>query len=177
MDTGSRIITAGGRRVAIGSHAGKTVYLAADHRGFALKQWLRGRLRRLGWKVVDTGAHSPARTDYPLVTLRAARRVGPGEGRRAVAIGLCGSGIGVCIVAAKVPGVHPTSPLSVAAARETRSHNNTNFLGLSADTLSRQKALAIALAWLREPFYGDPIRDAPYLRRFLQTARLDGPRK
>lgn len=170
-----RVLRVRGLPVPVGGHQGKTVYLAADHRGFALKEWLRGALRRRGWRVVDVGARSGRRTDYPLITLRAARPVGRSAGRRAVGIGVCGTGVGVCIVAAKVPGVLPASPVSVAGARETRTHNNSNFLSLSADVLSRAKALAVAEAWLREPFYTDPVRDAPYLRRYLQTVRLDRP--
>ena len=166
-------IFAGGRKVAIGSHAGRVLYLGADHRGFKLKEWLKPRLRRLGWKVVDVGAHSAKRVDYPVYTVKIARGVSRSEGRRAVGIGVCGSGIGVCIVAAKVKGVLPAMPATVKAARETRTHNNTNFLSLSADGMSPARALAIARAWLTEPFYADPARDRAYLRRYIQTVRLD----
>lgn len=172
--TTPRWIDAGGRRVPVGSHAGKTLYLGADHRGFKLKEWLKPRLRKLGWKVVDVGTGSVKRVDYPLYTLKVARGVSRSAGRTGVGIGVCGSGIGVCIVAAKVKGVLPAMPSTVKAARETRTHNNTNLLSLSADWMTKARALAIATAWLTEPFYTDPARDASYLRRYLQTVRLDG---
>lgn len=168
-----RIMTAGGRRIPIGDHRGKILYLGADHRGFRLKEWLKPRLRKLGWRVVDVGTRSTKRVDYPVYTLRVARGVGRSAGRRAVGIGVCGSGIGVCIVAAKVKGVLPAMPSTVKAARETRTHNNTNLLSLSADWMTPARALAIAKAWLTGAFYTDPARDRSYLRRYLQTVRLE----
>jgi len=162
-----------GTLVPVGSHAGKTVYLGADHRGFRLKEWLKPRLRRLGFRVVDVGCHSPKRVDYPVVALRIARPVGRSAGRRAVGIGVCGSSIGIALVAGKVPGVLPANPATTAAARETRTHNNTNFLALSGNSMSPRKALAVAKAWLAKPFAADPARDARYIRRYLQTIRLD----
>ncbi len=162
----------GGITVPVGSHEGKTVHLGADHRGFRLKEALKRALRRRGWRVVDEGTHSTARTDYPVWMTKVARAVGRNP-RKAAGIGICGSGIGACIPAAKVAGVHPALCRTAASARETRTHNNTNFLSLAADFTSPARALRIAEAWLRTPFYTDPGRDAPYLRRFLQTARLD----
>lgn len=173
MKSTPAILSSGGRAVPIGSHAGKTIYLAGDHRGFALKERLKRALRARGWRVVDTGTHSARRVDYPVITARAARPVSRSAGRRAVGIGVCGSGIGVAIVAAKLPGVLPACPMSVTAARETRTHNNTNFLCLSSDHMSGPAALRIAEAWLGERFYTDPERDKPYLRRYLQTLKLD----
>jgi len=162
----------GGIIVPTGSHEGKTIHIGADHRGFRLKKALKRALRKRGWRVVDEGAHSPARTDYPVWMTRVARAVGRSP-RRAAGIGICGSGIGACIPAAKVPGVHPALCRTAASARETRTHNNSNFLSLAADFTSPARALRITETWLRTPFYTDPGRDAPYLRRFLQTARLD----
>ncbi len=173
MKTKPAVIRTGGTVVPVGSHMGKTIYLAGDHRGFKLKDRLKRHLRARGWKVVDTGTHSPKRVDYPLITLRAARPVSRSQGRTAVGIGVCGSGIGICIVAAKLPGVLPAMPASVTAARETRTHNNTNFLSLSADHMTAAEAFRIADAWLAERFFTDPVRDRPYLRRYLQTLRLD----
>ena len=173
MNAPSSLLLVRGQSVPIGSHAGKTIYLAGDHRGFAMKERLKRHLRARGWKVVDTGTHSPKRVDYPVVTARAARPVSRSAGRRAVGIGVCGSGNGVSIVAAKLPGVLPAMPGSVAAAKEARTHNNTNFLSLSSDHMSIAEAFRIADAWLAERFYTDPARDRPYLRRYLQTIKLD----
>jgi ribose 5-phosphate isomerase B len=166
-------IRVGGITVPTGSHEGKTVHLGSDHRGFRLKECLRKALRRRGWRVVDDGTHSPARTDYPIWIARVARAVGRSAGRKAAGIGICGSGIGACIPAAKVDGVHPALCRTITSARETRTHNNTNFLSLASDFTTNAEALKIAETWLKTPFFTDPGRDAPYLRRYLQTARLE----
>jgi len=171
------VIRVGKRLVPTGSHEGKRIYIGADHRGYRLKETLKRALRQRGWKVTDLGTYSPRRTDYPIPITRVARAVGRTEGRKAVGIGICGSGIGASIPAAKVRGVHPALIRTVAMARETRSHNNTNFLSLPASEISLKKALAVVTAWLREPFYSDPVRDAAYLRRYLQTAKLDDSRR
>ncbi len=162
-----------GTLVPVGSHVGKTLYLGADHRGFRLKEWLKPRLRKMGFRVVDVGTHSPKRVDYPVIALKVARPVGRSFGRKAAGIGVCGSSIGIALVAGKVPGVLPANPTTTAAARETRTHNNTNFLALSGDLMSPAKALAIVKAWLTRPFAADPVRDARYIRRYLQTIKLD----
>ncbi len=167
------VIRAGDRSVAIGSHVGKTIVLGADHRGFKLKEWLKPRLKRMGYRVVDVGTRSPRRVDYPVYGAKIARPVGRSQGRKSVGIGVCGSGIGISIAAGKVPGVLPAMPSTLAAAKETRTHNNTNFLALSADWMTPQRALAITKAWLATAFYTDPARDRPYLRRYLQTVKLD----
>jgi len=163
----------GGIMVATGSHAGKTVVIGSDHRGYRLKEWLKRTLRKRGWKVVDKGTNSPARVDYPVVMIKVAQEVGRTAGRKAVGIGICGSGIGACIPAAKISGVHPALCRTTAAARETRTHNNSNFLSLAADFTAPKQALAIAETWLKAPFFTKPERDLTYLRRYLQTARLD----
>ena len=167
----------GGIAVATGNHAGKTVVIGSDHRGFRLKEWLKRALKKRGWKVVDKGTYSPARVDYPIVMIKVAKEVGKTAGRRAVGIGICGSGVGACIPAAKVAGVHPALCRTASSARETRTHNNSNFLSLAADFTPPRRALAITETWLASPFFTRPERDLPYLRRYIQTARLDRGRK
>jgi len=173
---GAQTVRVGGIQVATGSHAGKTIYISSDHRGFLLKRRLSAALRRRGWKVADRGPHRQVSTDYPLAAVRAARAVGRSGGRRGVGIGICGSSIGMMIAAAKISGVHPANPPNVAGARTTRRHNNSNFLALAAERTPFKRALAIVLAWLAEPFYSNPAADRRYLRRYLETAGLDRQR-
>lgn len=177
LKPGLRVIWIGRHALAAGNHEGKRIVIGADHRGYHLKERLKRFLKKRGWQVKDTGVFSPRRVDYPLITLNIARTVGRNEGRRTVGIGVCGSGIGVCIVAAKIPGVHPAMPLTIAAAKETRTHNNTNFLSLAADVLPATRACRITEAWLKESFYTNPEQDQRLLRRYLQTVKLDRARR
>ena len=68
-------------------------------------------------------------------------------------------------------------PLTVAGAKETRTHNNTNFLSLAADVLPATRACKITEAWLKHSFYTDPEKDRRFLRRYLQTINLDRLRR
>ncbi len=168
-----RVLRIGPKRVPIGSHRGKLIVLGADHRGYRLKEKLKAALGKRGWRVRDAGPRSPRPVDYPDFAARIARAVGRSAGSKAVGIGICSSGIGMAVAAGKIRGVFPANPLTVAAARETRSHNNTNFLSLSASRLKLKRALAMAETWLKEPFYPDPSRDGRFLRRYLKTVALE----
>jgi ribose 5-phosphate isomerase B len=169
----ARVIQAGGRLVPVGSHAGKLVVIGSDHRGFALKERLKQLLRKRGWRVQDEGTHSSRRVDYPVFGVKVARRVGSSAGANAVGIGICDSSMGMLIVAGKIPGVLPANPGTVAAARITRAHNNTNFLSIAARKTTPARALALSEAWLHAAFYASPGRDNRYLKRYLQTRALE----
>ncbi len=160
-----------------GNHVGKLIVMGADHKGWMLKDRLKAALKRRGWRVADVGTRSGRRVDYPIFAGRIGRRISPSMGRRAVGIGVCSTGIGMALVAGKFPGVLPAGPKTVALARETRTHNNTNFLALGGSEMSMALALKIAEAWLREPFFTDPEHDRAYMRRYLQTVRLDIPKR
>jgi ribose 5-phosphate isomerase B len=82
----------------------KCIGVAADHAGFELKEYLAGMLREADYKVVDFGdGQAKPDDDYPDFVVPLARAVARGEVDRGVAI--CGSGVGACIAANKVPGV------------------------------------------------------------------------
>ena len=82
----------------------KCIGIAADHGGFESKQYLDGMLRGAHYEVVDYGDSQPKPDDdYPDFVVPLARAVARGEVDRGVAI--CGSGVGACIAANKVPGV------------------------------------------------------------------------
>ena len=86
------------------SAAPKRVGIAADHGGFESKEYLVGILREAHYEVVDYGDSQPKPDDdYPDFVVPLARAVARGEVDRGVAI--CGSGVGACIAANKVPGV------------------------------------------------------------------------
>ncbi len=128
------------RRVAIG----------ADHGGFDLKAKLIPILQAQGIEVADLGTHSPKPCDYPQIGYKVASAVAEGKFDRGVL--LCKSGIGIAIVANKVPGIRAAVCGDAFDAERSRSHNDANVLVLGAEKLSEAKAKRILQTWLSTPF-------------------------
>jgi ribose 5-phosphate isomerase B len=129
-------------RIAVGS----------DHAGFELKQHVVETLRGAGHEVVDVGTDSAESTDYPLFAEPAARLVAGGEAGRGVLV--CGSGVGVSIVANKVDGVRAVNAHDAEEAAMARQHNDVNVLTLSGRRLSPADADAIVEGFLATEFEG-----------------------
>jgi ribose 5-phosphate isomerase B len=125
-------------RIAVGS----------DHAGFELKSELAPLLAADGHEVVDVGTDSEESTDYPIYAAAAARLVAGGEADRAVLV--CGSGVGVSIVANKVDGIRAVNAHDPDEAEMSRRHNDANVLALAGRRL-------------------DPGAAAPIVERFLGT--------
>ena len=116
------------------------VGIAADHGGFELKEQVAKVLKAAGYEVVDLGAHSldPA-DDYPDFIVPMAKAVAKGEVERAVAI--CGSGVGACIAANKVPGVRAALVSDVFSAHQGVEDDDMNMICLGG------RVTGYALAW------------------------------
>src|SRR5687768_16826174 len=102
--------------------------IAADHAGFAMKERLKRELDRLGYEAVDLGAQSEEASDYPQFAHSVAQRISTGEARRGVL--LCGSGIGMDIVANRYPGVRAALAWQPEIAELSRKHNDSNVVVL-----------------------------------------------
>ncbi len=105
------------------------IAVGSDHAGFELKELVRPLLEEGGHEVVDVGTDSEESTDYPRHAADAARMVASGEAERAVLV--CGSGVGVSIVANKVDGVRAVNAHDAEEAEMSRRHNNANVLALA----------------------------------------------
>lgn len=102
------------------------IALAADHGGVGYKNRIVAMLRDAGHDVVDFGPSDGDSCDYPDYAHPAAEAVSSGEAERAIIV--CGSGIGVSIVANKSEGVRAANCTSVEMARLSREHNDANIL-------------------------------------------------
>jgi ribose 5-phosphate isomerase B len=129
-------------RIAVGS----------DHAGLELKRHVVEALRGGGHDVVDVGTDSEESTDYPLFAEPAARMVAGGDAERGVLV--CGSGVGVNIVANKVDGVRSVNAHDIGEASMARRHNDVNVLTLSGRRLGTEEADAIVDAFLATDFEG-----------------------
>ncbi|MGE5400653.1 MAG: ribose 5-phosphate isomerase B [Ignavibacteriales bacterium] len=128
------------------------IALGSDHAGFRYKEIIKNHLRENGYEVIDHGTFSEESADYPDFIRPAAEDVS--EGRADKAIGVCGSGIGVSIVANKVKGIRAALVLNETMASLSVQHNNSNFLALSEQFIEEKNLLKIVDAWLNSEFEG-----------------------
>ena len=129
-------------RVAIGS----------DHRGKGLQAKLVEFLQRLGQEVVPIDGIDGEDVDYPDVAASVARKVASKEVDRGILV--CGTGLGMCIAANKVPGVRAAPCHDDITAEVSRRHNDLNVLCLSGDMLGEKLASRLVEIWLKAPFEG-----------------------
>lgn len=130
------------------------IYIGADHRGYKLKEALKIYLRELSYGFEDLGAEelSPD-DDYPDFALAVAKKVAesPEENRGVL---ICGSGVGVDVVANKIKGVRSALLFNAEQARISRNDDNTNVLSFPADFIPENSAKEIVKVWLETPFSG-----------------------
>lgn len=128
------------------------ISVGSDHAGFELKRHVAERLRAAGHHVIDVGTDSEESAHYPLFAEPAARMVAGGEVERGILV--CGSGVGVNIVANKVDGVRAVNAHDVGEASMARRHNDVNVLTLSGRRLDPEVAAAIVETFLDTGFEG-----------------------
>lgn len=138
--------------VSAGIVAAMRIAVGSDHAGFELKELVRPVLEEGGHEVVDVGTDSEESTDYPRHAADAARMVAAGEAERAVIV--CGSGVGVSIVANKVDGVRAVNAHDAEEAEMSRRHNDANVLALAGRRLSPEEARPIVETFLETEFEG-----------------------
>ena len=154
----------------------KTVVIGTDHGGFELKEKIKKTLKRMCYKIDDAGACSPEASDYPIHGFDAAKKVSDGRAQRGIVI--CKSGIGMAIVANKLPGVRAGVCNSIADALSARQHNDTNVLVLAANKVSSKKALDITKVWLKtEALKGRHSRRVRQIKAFEKKVFKKAGRK
>jgi len=127
--------------------------LASDHAGFELKEKIKAYLQLQGRAVDDCGAYSPATANWAEFGALAAAKVSTDPGRT-TGILVCGSGIGMSIVANKFRHVRAALCHDENAARLARSHNDANVLALGARVIDAALALKIVDVFLSTAFEG-----------------------
>src|SRR3989344_9369252 len=128
------------------------IYLGSDHAGFKLKQAIKEYVIKSGFAIKDLGNHnlSPL-DDYPdyaeKVTKAVQKNLNSNKG-----ILICGSGQGVCMTANKFKGIRAALGYSIAAAKQSRAHGDSNVLCLSGKELTLTQAKRIVFTWLSTEF-------------------------
>jgi ribose 5-phosphate isomerase B len=128
------------------------IILGSDHAGFDLKEKVKHWLERLGVPFEDVGTHSTESVDYPDYAHRVAEAVEQGRFSRGIVV--CGTGIGVSMVANRHPGVRAAVAYDEDTARLSREHNDANVLALGGRSLDHALAERILEVWLETPFAG-----------------------
>ncbi|MBE0617426.1 MAG: ribose 5-phosphate isomerase B, partial [Proteobacteria bacterium] len=145
------------------------ILIASDHGGYELKEDLTAFLGDLGVEARDLGPGNGEPVDYPEVGLDVASRVGRREAERGIL--LCGTGIGMSIVANKIPGVRAALVHDVYSARMAREHNDANVLVIGGRTTGKGLAREIVRTWLGSSFEG-----GRHARRLQRIAEIEGGR-
>lgn len=128
------------------------IALGCDHGGWELKNIIEGVLKSMNIEVVDMGTGSEDSVDYPDYGEKVAEAVSQGEVDRGIAV--CGTGIGMSIVANKYPGVRAALCHDSFTARMSRLHNDSNILVLGGRVTGREVAVEMLKQWLAAPFEG-----------------------
>jgi len=144
----------------------RTVAIASDHGGVALRKTLVTFLRGRGLAVHDLGTDGPEPVDYPDTAAAVARVVARGEVDAGIAID--GAGIGSAIAANKIDGIRAVMATTETIARYSREHNGANVLTLGASLVTVDEARAIVVT-----FVTTPMREARYIRRLAKIRALE----
>ena len=147
-------------RIAVGS----------DHAGFPLKNDVARLVTGAGHEVIDCGTHSTESVDYPDYAAAVAREVASGRAERGIL--LCGSGVGACVAANKVPGVRASVCHDVYSAAQGVEHDDLNVLCLGARIIGPALVDALVLAFLDARF----TREERHVRRLNKVLEIEAGR-
>ena len=126
------------------------IAVGSDHAGYELKNQLIEHLKNREYEVKDYGTYSEASCDYPDYAKQVANAVAGGEAEQGLLV--CGTGIGMSMVANKVKGIRAAVLSDEFSAEATRSHNDANILCLGARVVDYAKAEKLLDIFLDTPF-------------------------
>ena len=144
----------------------RTVAIASDHTGVALKKAILQHLRGRGVAVHDLGTDTTDPVDYPDTAASAAAQVSRGEADAGIVID--GAGLGSTIAANKVRGVRAAMCPNRTLARYARQHNGANVLALGSTLVTVEEGLTIV-----DTFIDTPMREPRYIRRLAKIRDLE----
>jgi ribose 5-phosphate isomerase B len=141
------------------------IIIGCDHAAYALKEKIKAFMLAEGYPVEDVGTHSEASVDYPDFATKVAGKVSAGQFERGILI--CGTGIGMSMVANRFPYVRAALCNDLFSAIMSRRHNDSNILAMGGRVIGEALALEVVKAWLETPFEGG--------RHQLRLKKFDRP--
>jgi len=142
------------------------IIIGSDHAAYDLKEKVKAFLMERGIDVEDAGCYSEDSVDYPDFGIKVASMVSAGKFERGIL--MCGTGIGMSMVANKFPRVRAALCTDLFSSIMSKRHNNANILVLGARVVGDILALEIVKAWLETPFEG-----GRHQRRLDKFDRID----
>ena len=130
----------------------RRIIIGCDHAALRLKEILKNTLQEKGFQVDDVGTHSEASMDYPDTGKAVAEKVSSGVFERGIL--LCGTGLGMSMVANKYPDVRAALCNDLFSAAMSRRHNDANILVMGGRVIGDILALEILDTWLETSFEG-----------------------
>ena len=129
------------------------VSIASDHAGFRLKEAVLPSLESDGHEVIDLGANSEQPVDYPDYAMKIATVILSGKVERGIFI--CGSGVGGCVAANKVPGIRAGLCHDCYSAHQGVEHDKMNLLCIGSRVVGVELARELCRAFLNAEFSGE----------------------
>lgn len=128
------------------------IAIGSDHGGFEYKNLISDHLKQKGIDVIDVGTYSKDSCDYPEIARKVTANISEHKAQKGILI--CGSGIGMSIVANKTKGIRAALCSETTSARLSRQHNNSNVLCMGQRLIGETMALEIVDTWLDTEFLG-----------------------
>ena len=141
-----------GRIQIIGKQQMEKIAIASDHAGLELKEDIKTFLKEKGVAILDMGTNGSESVDYPDYGIPVAEKVSRGELNKGILI--CGTGIGMSIVANKFSNVRAALVNDVYSATMAKEHNDANILVIGGRIAGKGLAREMVKAWLEAKFEG-----------------------
>jgi ribose 5-phosphate isomerase B len=143
--------------------------IASDHAGFQLKEEVRAYLTSAGHEIVDLGAYTGDQPDdYPDFAEKVGDAINQGVSKRAILI--CGSGVGVCVAANKIPGIRAGMCHDTYSAHQGVEHDDMNVIVFGARVIGTALANELADAFIGAKFISNEPR---FTRRFNKVMAIE----
>ena len=142
--------------------------ISSDHAGFPLKEEVRAHLAGSGHELVDLGVYNTEPSDYPDAAERVGLALMRGEAERGILI--CGSGVGVCVAANKMPGIRAGMCHDTYSAHQGVEHDDMNVVVLGARIVGSALACEVVDSFLGARFSANEER---FIRRFNKLQSIE----
>jgi ribose 5-phosphate isomerase B len=143
------------------------IVVGSDHAGFALKGPIVRALAEWGYEVEDVGGYTAAEVDFPDIAQRLCGAILAGRAERGVMV--CGTGIGACMAANKVPGIRAALCHDVHSAHQCVEHDHANVCCLGAQIVGEWLARDLLKAYLD----AKPSSEEHFLRRLAKLTEME----